>query len=173
MTSDRERQLAASSGSRKTPRYFRNMIETARYIQTPDPTPNQAEPKRKAIYIGAPACFVLELACRQINEAFGDCFGCYIVGSCLERPDWRDVDIRYIMEDDKFQELFPGTYVQDGLHCWEQDARWLLLTVSISAHLARLTGLPIDFQFQPQSHANKRHTGQRSAVGVTIAKRSA
>ena len=31
-----------------------------------------------------------------------------------------------------------------------------------------LTGLPIDFQFQAQSHANARHSGQRNALGLTI-----
>ena len=147
------------------------MIErTAQWIKAFQDMYGPSEGELRQLYIGAPECFALELACRQINEAFGDYFGCYIVGSCLERPDWRDVDIRYIMRDDKFLELFPGTYVQDGLHCWEQDARWLLLTVSISEHLSRITGLPIDFQFQPQSHANKRHNGQRAAVGITIAK---
>ena len=55
----------------------------------------------KGIYIGAPACFALELACRQICEAFGG-HHCYVVGSSLERADWRDVDVRYMLEDDAF-----------------------------------------------------------------------
>ena len=117
----------------------------------------------KAVYIGAPACFALELACRDINDAFGD-YGCFVVGSALERADWRDVDVRFILPDDEFVNLFPDA----GQH-WEQDARWLLLTVSISGHLSKVTGLPIDFQFQPQTHANARHTGKRSAIGTRIA----
>jgi UDP-glucose 4-epimerase len=51
---------------------------------------------KKFCYIGAPKVFLLEIACRLVNEAFGT-FGCYVVGSCLERPDWRDVDVRFIM----------------------------------------------------------------------------
>lgn len=120
--------------------------------------------RKKCCYIGAPKVFALELACRDINEAFGD-FGCYIVGSALERPDWRDVDARYIMADSDFAKLFPGA----GQH-WEHDARWLLLAISISERLSKVTGLPIDFQFQPQTHANERHKGIRSAIGLRIAK---
>ena len=95
--------------------------------------------RRKANYVGAPAIFALESACRQVTEAFGG-FGCYIVGSALERPDWRDVDVRYIMRDEEFVALFPDAVMfPDGGGCWEQDARWLLLTVSISDRLSKVT----------------------------------
>lgn len=119
--------------------------------------------RHKGIYIGAPACFALELACRYVCDAF-DGYGCYVVGSCLDRPDWRDVDVRFIMSDEKFALNFP----EAGSH-WEHDARWLLLTVSISAWLSNQSGLPIDFQFQPQTHANERHKGKRNAIGLRIA----
>jgi hypothetical protein len=125
-----------------------------------------AKPREvKSIYIGAPAVFALELECKHINEAFGD-YGCYIVGSSLHRPDWRDVDVRYIMKDEEFAKLFP-----DAGQNWEMDTRWLLLTVSISEYLSKRTGLPIDFQIQPQTHANERHPKPRSATGLTIRKR--
>jgi hypothetical protein len=117
----------------------------------------------KPSYIGAPACFALELACRDINEAFNG-FGCYIVGSALERANWHDIDIRFIMSDEEFYKLFPNTG-----HHWEFDARWILLTVAISERLSKVTGLPIDFQFQPQTHANEHHKGKRHAVGLQIA----
>jgi hypothetical protein len=122
--------------------------------------------RKKGCYIGAPAVFALELACRSLNEAFGG-HGCYLVGSSLERADWRDVDLRFILKDEEFAELFP-----DAGDNWEFDPRWLLLTVSISAHLSKVSGLPIDFQFQPQTHANARHPGPRSAIGLHIAKAS-
>jgi hypothetical protein len=122
--------------------------------------------RKKANYVGAPAIFALEQACGDICEAFGG-FGCYLVGSALERADWRDVDLRYIMSDSDFAVLFPDA----GQH-WEQDARWLLLTVSISERLSKVTGLPIDFQFQPQTHANDRHRGPRHSIGFRIAKQS-
>lgn len=122
------------------------------------------ERRKKASYVGAPAVFALEQACRDINDAFGG-YGCYLVGSALERADWRDVDVRFIMKDEDFAVLFPNAG-----QCWEQDPRWLLLTVSISERLSKITGLPIDFQIQPQTHANEKHKGIRSALGLRIAK---
>jgi hypothetical protein len=74
-------------------------------------------PRRKANYVGAPAIFALEQACAEINAAF-ETFGVYLVGSALDRPDWRDVDLRCIMIDEQFARLFPNA----GQH-WEQDPR--------------------------------------------------
>jgi hypothetical protein len=121
--------------------------------------------RKKGVYIGAPACFALEQACQHIYDALGG-YGCYVVGSALERQDWRDVDVRYILDDAEFETLFPDAADKN----WEHDARWLLLTVSISAWLSQQTGLPIDFQIQPQTHANERHPGARNAVGLRIKK---
>jgi hypothetical protein len=132
----------------------------------PAATGNQTAPRVKGCHIGAPACFRLEEAIRPVCDAFG-CYqgkgirGCYVVGSALQRPDWRDVDVRLMLDDESFAEMFPNA----GEH-WEHDARWLLLTVAISDHLSRLTGLPIDFQFQPMTHANARHKGPRNAIGI-------
>lgn len=127
----------------------------------------EPKPRTKGIYVGAPACFALELACQHLNAAFGDDFGCYVVGSALERPDWRDVDVRLIMDDKAFEAEFPDAGPVSR-HRWEFDPKWLILTTAISAWLRQQTGLPIDFQFQPQSHANARHKGMRNAVGLRI-----
>lgn len=123
----------------------------------------------KGVFIGAPACFALEEAIRPVCDAFNvyegkGIRGCYLVGSCLQRADWRDVDIRLMLDDESFAQEFPDA----GEH-WEHDARWLLLTVAISEHLSKRTGLPIDFQFQPMSHANARHKGRRNAIGIRFA----
>jgi hypothetical protein len=126
-----------------------------------------AEPRKKFCYVGAPAIFALETACRQVVEAF-DSYGVYLVGSALERPDWRDVDLRMIMPDEDFEVLFPDAHPNGS---WEFDSRWLLLTVAISERLSKLTGLPIDFQFQPQSHADKHHRGPRQAIGIRMSKK--
>jgi hypothetical protein len=124
----------------------------------------------KASYVGAPAIFLLERECKSILRAFWSdegVVGLYRVGSSLERPDWRDVDVRLIMDDKSFKTLFPKC---DPSRCnWEFDDRWLLLTTAISAHLSRVTGLPVDFQFQPMSHANARHSGRRDAIGIFFA----
>lgn len=118
--------------------------------------------------VGAPAIFTLQLACRQLNEAFGG-FGCFHVGSSIEKRDYNDVDIRLILTDEEFTALFPDAGNVEHCH-WELDARWLILTTAISAHLSKLTGLPVDFQFQPQTYANEKHKGTRFAIGVTLPK---
>jgi hypothetical protein len=125
--------------------------------------------KAKASHVGAPAIFALGQACQDLNRAFGG-FGCYLVGSALERPDWRDVDVRFIMSDEEFEAEFPGTLRKDGGGVWEFDPKWIILTVSISERLAKLTGLPVDFQFQPQTHANTVHKGNRHALGMIFAR---
>lgn len=126
-------------------------------------------PRKKASYVGAPACFALEMACQALNRAFGG-FGCYLVGSALERPDWRDIDVRLVLSDEEFMALFPDVDLEAVN--WEFDTRWLVMTVSIAAWLSKSTGLPVDFQFQPQGHASRRHKGPRSALSLRFARKT-
>lgn len=126
----------------------------------------------KVSYIGAPACFALEMACKQVQAAFaphaaGSLGQCYLVGSSIERADWRDVDIRMILDDASFGRLFPDAVTTSGA-AWEFDPRWTLMCVSISQWLRATTGLPVDFQFQPMSWANSRHDKQRHPIGMTF-----
>ena len=130
--------------------------------------PVRTKPRRvKNCYVGPPAIFKLQQACQQINQAWShlDGFGCYLVGSCLERPDFRDVDVRMILSDAGFAAEFPDVASIDHA-VWEFDAKWLLLTVSIGEWLRAQTGLHVDFQFQPQSFANRHHGGGRQAIGL-------
>jgi hypothetical protein len=123
--------------------------------------------KRKASYVGAPACFALDIACRLLNEAFHeDGYGCYLVGSATSRADWRDIDVVAILSDDAFESLFPDAHVQQG--SFEHDPRWLVLTVALSKWLSEQSGLPVDFKFQPQTWANARHDGPRHALGMRM-----
>lgn len=125
---------------------------------------------KKASYVGAPAYFKLEMALQQVNAAFPKSYGCFLVGSALDRPDWRDIDVRMILSDEDFHKLFPDAEREPHFFF---NPRWLLLTVAISDWLKAQTGLPVDFQFQPQSHANDRHKGRRNAIGLTITKHEA
>lgn len=122
-----------------------------------------SEPRKKGVYVGAPACFHLELACQELSRAFGDT--CYLVGSALERADWRDIDVRMIMDDEDFDKLFPNCRERGT---WEFNARWLVMTTAVAAWLRERTGLPVDFQFQPRTHANERHKGPRNALGLVF-----
>jgi len=128
---------------------------------------HESEKRKKVSFVGAPACFRLELACQPINQAFGG-FGCYLVGSALERPDWRDIDVRFIMTDAEFSAEFPAVNMK--AHTWEFDPKWILLTTGISAYLSKAADLPVDFQFQPQTHANERHKGPCKPLGLIFAK---
>jgi hypothetical protein len=47
-----------------------------------------------------------------------------------------------------------------------QNAKWVSLTMAFSALGKAITGLPIDFQIQQQSLANKQYDGPRSALGI-------
>ena len=121
-------------------------------------------PKRKKFcYLGPPAIYILELECKHINKAF-DSYGFFLVGSVLERPDFRDVDIRLIMEDAKFEQLFPNA----GPAYWEFDPRWLIMNISISEYLSKKCGYHVDFQIQKASHANSTHKGAREAIGMNF-----
>lgn len=127
------------------------------------------ERRKKASYVGVPAIFKLRLACMQLEQAY-EGFSCYLVGSALERPDWRDVDVVMILEDGAFLREFPDAEVRGG--GFECDPKWLILTIAISEWLKAQTGLPIDFKFQPQTWANERHVGRRDAIGMHVVWRS-
>lgn len=115
---------------------------------------------KRANYLGAPAFFELNQACVLVNQALGE-FGCYLVGSSLERRDFRDVDVRCIMADEAFDRMFP----MQGAP--QHDARWSLICCAISLWLKQRTGLPIDFQIQRQTEANAEYPdGERSALGI-------
>lgn len=117
--------------------------------------------KWRANFLPAPHFYNLNQACAVVNTAFGG-FGCYLVGSSLERRDFRDVDVRLILADAEYDRLFKGET------SW-LDAFWSLTCTSVSLWLSQQAGLPIDFQIQRQSKANEQHGDkQRSALGVFL-----
>lgn len=83
----------------------------------------------------------------------------YHVGSSLRTKEWRDVDVRLILPDDEFTALF------GEVESSEVNPKLAAITLAFCALGAAMTGLPVDFQIQPQSHANDRYGGQwRSAL---------
>lgn len=77
----------------------------------------------------------------------------YLVGSVLDNPNYRDVDVRLILDDDTYSIL--GATV---------DLHRLGFLVSLWGQQA--TGLRIDFQIQEQSAANEEFKGPRHAIGL-------
>lgn len=116
----------------------------------------------RANWIGAPQMFDLNMACMPVARAYGG--GLYLVGSSLERRDFRDVDVRCILDDADFDRRFPGHH-RGGEFL---NAEWALLCAAISMWLSARSGLPVDFQFQRQTNANEEFPGTRSAIGLTI-----
>lgn len=112
-------------------------------------------PERKPIKIGTgmPASILLQTFGVWIRDAFGHT--AYQVGSSVHGKDWRDVDVRLILPDDEFNALFPGYQIHNQI-----DAKWSFLCAAISALAKQQTGLPVDFQVQPQSEANARFSVQ-------------
>lgn len=127
--------------------------------------PAKAEPRRKPSHVGVPAIFELELCCQHLNAAYPEGF-CYLVGSSIDRPDWRDVDVVLILPDEEYAREFPDV---SGVS-FECDPKWLINSISISLWLSKRTGLPIDFKIQSQTWANDRHKGTRHALGMRIAR---
>ncbi len=101
--------------------------------------------------------FLLDEACKPIHAAFGA--GLYLVGTAaaLDRTDYRDVDVRLMLDDEDYDALVDAT---------SADAV-TFLGLAIGQYLASRTGLPIDFQIQRNTEANERHHGVRNPLGHT------
>lgn len=132
--------------------------------------PDEKPVRRKATHVGVPAIFKLEMAARHIRDAYRHYdkdghVGLYLVGSSIERPDWRDVDVVLILDEKSFYTEFP--HAQPSSFEW--DNKWLLITVALSDWLRTQTGLPVDFKIQPMDWANERHSGRRHALGFRMA----
>jgi hypothetical protein len=108
--------------------------------------------KARVSWLTVPTFFALDAACRAIFEAFGT--PPYLVGSCMSRPDFRDVDLSLMLPDDQHAAMFPNMYAN------------LLLNAAVSDWLKARTGLPIDFKFQDTTKANAEHEGPRNPMGI-------
>lgn len=82
----------------------------------------------------------------------------YHVGSSLKSKDWRDVDVRLILPDDEFTERFGSNQSS------ETNPKLAAITLAFCALGEKMTGLPIDFQIQPQTWANDHYPSWRSAL---------
>ncbi len=109
--------------------------------------------------IGMPTHLYLQDFGQLVLEAFGEV--AYHVGSSLEGPGWRDVDVRVILSDEHYAAMELGD--PTAPHC---NAKWCALTKVFSAYGKAMTGLPIDFQIQQQTYANtaKCNRGHRGAL---------
>lgn len=99
--------------------------------------------------------FLLDEACKPIAEGFDS--NPYLVGTAGERGAYRDVDVRLILDDEKYALLHSVSGID----------LIALLGLVIGNHLAGATGLPVDFQIQQQSAANAQHPDKsRNPLGL-------
>jgi hypothetical protein len=105
--------------------------------------------------------FKLNAACRVVNQLLSENGYCYQVGSSLDSNDYHDVDVRYIMSDDDWEKMFPGTDPRKP----RVNGLWSLLCFMISEWLSNESGLNVDFQIQQRTRANADFRGLRSALG--------
>ena len=98
--------------------------------------------------------FLLDEACRPIAEAFDA--APFLVGTATSRQEYRDVDVRLILDDETYKSLIG--VVDTPLREF--------LGIAIGQYLESRTGLPIDFQIQQQSAANRMHQGMRNPLGM-------
>jgi hypothetical protein len=82
----------------------------------------------------------------------------YHVGSSLTSKDWRDVDVRLILPDEEFEARFGANRSS------ETNPKLAAITLAFAALGEQMTGLPIDFQIQPQGWANEKYPNMRSAL---------
>lgn len=105
-------------------------------------------------YLTVSQNFALETACAVLEKAG---FTSFLVGSAMERANFRDVDLRCILFDEEYDRLLSGSRV-----------RKRLLDAAISEWIAARTGLPIDFQFQSMTAAKEFKGLPRNCVGILI-----
>jgi len=123
-------------------------------------------------YLPVPQKFNLAIACNMIAQCFGrKNYGVYLVGSSLEKRDYRDVDVRCILDDAEFDRLFPSLAPKDGkVPVPQHDATWSLLMAALSLWLQHHSGLPVDFQIQRQTQANEEFKDKRrNGIGLYYA----
>lgn len=111
--------------------------------------------------VGMPASLYLHEFGSQVWAAFGT--PPYLVGSVLRTTKWRDVDVRLILDDEEYQAMGLG-----DPNYQQHNGKWVSLCMAYSALGHKMTGLPIDFQIQQQTWANKGFPKQpRSSLSVT------
>jgi hypothetical protein len=112
--------------------------------------------------VGMPAWIMLNEYGRMLHQAFG----CYplLVGSALARKDPRDIDVRIVLDDDRYQRL-----VGKLDECDRAGTRWAMLCAAFSALGRQVTGLPIDFQLKTAASAAPEAGYPRLPFGVSPA----
>lgn len=126
----------------------------------------------RGVGVGMPHLMKLNEFGSQVWNVFGR--APLLVGTALTSKKWRDVDVRLVLPDAEYVALFdakderPGPFADSydpienaAREHWNADThkcgKWVGLCLAFSALGKEMTGLPIDFQIQPESTANMLH----------------
>lgn len=115
---------------------------------------------RLIVGVGAQGIDLLDHWGYVISRAFGETP--YHVGSsAMQKTGWRDVDVRIIMDDEKFDALF-------GKDQGRFNPFWTATMLAYSIWGERVTGLPIDFQIQRRSSVSQDDWDKpRNPLGIS------
>jgi hypothetical protein len=109
-----------------------------------------------------PALLRLDAFAARVEDAFGELP--FLVGSATRTKQWRDVDVRLILDDDIFDTMFGGEMKPPRMNL-----RWALICDALSELARQQTGLPVDFQIQRQTEANEQYGGEaRHVLGLRL-----
>lgn len=112
--------------------------------------------------VGMPQCILLQQFGQHILNAFGEVP--YWVGSSLtDKGGWRDVDVRLLLADERFNSEGWGDPFKYPFGS-QENAKWVSTILAWSCFGRHLTSLPIDFQIQPATWANENEKGNRGAI---------
>lgn len=125
-------------------------------MSAPTGVPDPADARR--CYLSLVDLMRINTACLPLS--FGDGHvGTFLVGSALRRRDYRDVDVRAMVHDEEFDAMFAT-----------RPEFWSTVCLTTSEYLRAATGLPIDFQVQRMSDANRDYPTaeghERNPVGI-------
>lgn len=113
----------------------------------------KAKAKSWHIGVGMPNWLYLNLFGKVVFDAFGD--WPFLVGSAATGKQWRDVDVRLILDDERYVELVGKVGRPEAMN-----KRWCAFNMAFSELGRHMTGLPIDFQIQRQTDANALYPNQ-------------
>lgn len=114
-------------------------------------------PEKKTPGVGMPASLYLQQFGELLFEAFGEV--AYHVGSSLNGATWRDVDVRIMLDGERYKAMGFGDPKRP-----HENPRWCAYVMAFSTLGRQITGLPIDFQIQERDTANAENDHPRSAL---------
>lgn len=114
--------------------------------------------RRHISYLTTASFARLNHACQAVTEGLGH--KPYLVGSAMESAEFRDVDVRSILPDEEWDELFGG-----------RPFFWSLFCLGVSTYLSEVSGLPVDYQAQRMTEANERYGDGRGTSRNPIGSR--